>query len=109
MSLVSRKVVLTFDDGPGPSTEGLLDVLSRHGARATFFVLGRNLLGEALGGDAERALSITVRALREGHVLGNHTMTHARVLEADDLEREVAECDHLLRRSYAASGEVAPP
>ena len=34
---------LTYDDGPGPSTEALLDVLEAAGARATFFLLGRNL------------------------------------------------------------------
>src|SRR5512144_3274869 len=34
---------LTFDDGPGPSTSALLDVLRDSGVRATFFLLGRNV------------------------------------------------------------------
>src|SRR5690606_3251063 len=38
------KVALTFDDGPDPEvTPRVLDVLSAHGARATFFMIGRNL------------------------------------------------------------------
>ena len=34
----TKIVFLTFDDGPGPYTSELLDVLARHGAKATFFV-----------------------------------------------------------------------
>jgi chitin deacetylase len=101
-------VALTFDDGPGPSTERLLDVLARHGARATFFVLGMNLQGGALGGEGWRARSITTRAARDGHLLGNHTMTHAPELPPDELLAEVAACDELLRQCYASAGRPAP-
>jgi peptidoglycan/xylan/chitin deacetylase (PgdA/CDA1 family) len=101
-------VALTFDDGPGPSTERLLDVLARHGARATFFVLGRNLEGGALGGDGARARGLATRAAREGHLLGNHTMTHARELPPEELLAEVATCDELLLRCYRDAGLPAP-
>ena len=38
-----RAVALTFDDGPHPEdTPAMLDVLGRHGARGTFFFLGKN-------------------------------------------------------------------
>jgi peptidoglycan/xylan/chitin deacetylase (PgdA/CDA1 family) len=97
-------VALTFDDGPGPSTEPLLDVLARNGAVATFFVLGRNLRGEALGGDAKWAQRITDRTARDGHLLGNHTMSHARDVPTDALLDEVEACDGLLRASYARVG-----
>jgi chitin deacetylase len=63
------RIALTFDDGPGPATPTLLDLLLAHGVRATFFLLGQNLL-------ALRATA--VRMAREGHVLGNHTFTHGR-------------------------------
>ena len=33
-------VALTFDDGPAPWTEPILDELERHGGHGTFFVLG---------------------------------------------------------------------
>ena len=34
------EVALTYDDGPGRSTEAVLDLLDRHGAQATFFMVG---------------------------------------------------------------------
>lgn len=61
---------MTFDDGPGALTAGLLDVLGAAGARATFNVLG--------GRVAEREPLIR-RALEEGHEIGNHGMDHERL------------------------------
>lgn len=55
----------TFDDGPDPATTpALLDVLRRHGARATFF-----LLGERAAAHPE----LVARVVAEGHEIGNHT------------------------------------
>ncbi|MER6831262.1 polysaccharide deacetylase family protein [Streptosporangium sp. NPDC000563] len=67
----SRCVALTFDDGPGTYTESLLDILARHRARATFFVVGRMVLG-----DGEKTLR---RMVAEGHELGNHTWDHPQL------------------------------
>jgi peptidoglycan/xylan/chitin deacetylase (PgdA/CDA1 family) len=62
-------VALTFDDGPHPErTPRLLDVLARQGARATFFVVGRQVL---------RHPALARRMAREGHLLANHTLSHA--------------------------------
>jgi peptidoglycan/xylan/chitin deacetylase (PgdA/CDA1 family) len=59
---------LTFDDGPDPeTTPRLLDLLARHGARATFFVLGRRV---------ERHPGLAARIAAEGHALGNHSWDH---------------------------------
>jgi peptidoglycan-N-acetylglucosamine deacetylase len=74
---VAPVFALTFDDGPGPSTAALLDVLREAGVKATFFLLGRNVV-EAPWGDAPSARSMAVRAAREGHSLGNHTYSHFR-------------------------------
>lgn len=64
-----RAVALTFDDGPAPGvTDRILDVLGKFGARATFFCVGSQL--KAHGGLARRAV-------REGHLLGNHSFSHA--------------------------------
>src|SRR4051794_34593632 len=38
----NKCLALTFDDGPGPYTARLLDMLKRRSVRATFFVIGRN-------------------------------------------------------------------
>jgi chitin deacetylase len=83
------KVALTFDDGPGPATAALLEVLAARGARATFFLLGRNV---------ERARAVAVQLLRDGHVVGNHTYSHARpdAIDAPTLVDEIARTDALL-------------
>ncbi len=62
---------LTFDDGPHPeSTPRLLDILEKHQARATFF-----MVGEA----AQRYPEIVRRAAQAGHSIGNHTWDHVAV------------------------------
>lgn len=61
-------VALTFDDGPNPSsTPELLDLLSRRGIPATFFVNGDR---------TARHPEIIREILARGHVLGNHTYRH---------------------------------
>ena len=57
-------IYLTFDDGPGPYTAELLDVLKKYGVKVTFFVTGR-------GDD-----SLILREYNEGHTVGLHTFSH---------------------------------
>ena len=62
-------IALTFDDGPDPIyTPRVLDVLNKHRARATFFVLGAR---------AERYPELIRRMRAEGHTVGTHTQHHA--------------------------------
>jgi peptidoglycan-N-acetylglucosamine deacetylase len=62
-----RDVALTFDDGPGPYTPGVLSVLEHFHVHATFFEIGEML----------RYFSTsTERELRDGDVIGDHTETH---------------------------------
>src|SRR5688572_4670439 len=62
-----RVVWLTIDDGPGDDTPAMLDLLDRHRARATFFVVG----------DRAAARPELLREIvRRGHTLGNHSATH---------------------------------
>ncbi len=58
---------LTFDDGPGPQTGAVLDILAGAGVRATFCQVGSQLQDFP---DTER------RILREGHTLCNHSWSH---------------------------------
>lgn len=59
------RFALTVDDGPSAvTTPALLDVLARHRARATFFLLGE---------EAARHPELVARISGEGHELGNHT------------------------------------
>jgi len=99
--------VLTFDDGPGPSTGALLDVLDAAGVRATFFVLGRNVeeapWDEAPGG-AARARALAVRALRGGHALGNHSWSHQYPIDGDAFLDELDRVDALIRALRREAG-----
>ena len=63
------EVALTIDDGPDPSvTPAVLDLLDRHGARATFFCIGRQAR-------AERELCREI--VRRGHSVQNHSDRHS--------------------------------
>ncbi len=65
-------LALTFDDGPNPAvTPGLLDLLDRHGARATFFLVGKHV---------RAAAGLAREIAGRGHSLGNHTETHPSLL-----------------------------
>jgi len=65
-----KTIYLTFDDGPGPYTAQLLDVLARYGAKATFFVTGNGRYYD------QDYTDLIGRAYREGHAIGVHTLTH---------------------------------
>lgn len=99
------RVALTFDDGPGPATAELLDILRDAGVRATFFVLGRNV-EEApwCDGDAARARALVTRALRDGHVVGNHTYSHARPEEYLGLAGDLLRADEVIRARRRDAG-----
>jgi cellulose synthase/poly-beta-1,6-N-acetylglucosamine synthase-like glycosyltransferase/peptidoglycan/xylan/chitin deacetylase (PgdA/CDA1 family) len=63
-----RTIALTFDDGPDPRwTPQVLDVLRRHGAHATFFVIGAHV--------AEHP-GLVRRTVGAGNEVGSHTYTH---------------------------------
>lgn len=64
-----RKVIyLTFDDGPVPEqTPWVLDLLRKHGIRATFFCVGDNV---------RKHPDLFRRLVEEGHSVGNHTFNH---------------------------------
>jgi len=62
------EVYLTFDDGPHPvGTPALLDVLRRHEVTATFFLVGTAV---------ERFPDAVDAIVADGHLVGNHSMTH---------------------------------
>ncbi len=63
-------VFLTFDDGPTPGiTEWILATLDKYDAKATFFVLGKNI---------EMYPDLYQRILDAGHRVGNHTYSHQK-------------------------------
>ena len=68
----SRKIALTFDDGPNPAvTPRLLELFERHSVRATFFLIGK----------FARACPELVKEISaRGHLVGNHSDTHANLI-----------------------------
>ncbi|MGC2743893.1 MAG: polysaccharide deacetylase family protein [Candidatus Angelobacter sp.] len=84
------EMALTFDDGPNdPHTMRLLDVLAKHNARATFFLIGRYVRQRP---DIARAI------LAAGHEIGNHTDSHPNLVlvSAGRLRQELSDCGKAL-------------
>lgn len=79
VSTTEPVAALTFDDGPHPvSTPQVLDVLARHGARATFFMVGQQ---------ARRHPGLVRQVAAAGHAIGNHTWDHRSLTELSGRER----------------------
>ena len=90
---IHKVVALTFDDGPHPEhTPKILDVLARHGVKATFFVIGER---------AEAHPEIVRRIIAEGHLVGNHTYSHSNRfpwMRDEKMREDIHWCDVVLQR-----------
>lgn len=90
-----RRIALTFDDGPNPIlTPQILDLLDRHNARATFFLIGRNV---------QRWPKLAAEIAARGHEIGNHTQNHLLLplLPWRLVLREMRRAEHAI---HAATG-----
>jgi peptidoglycan/xylan/chitin deacetylase (PgdA/CDA1 family) len=104
LPLQPKELVLTFDDGPWPTTTPkVLDALKRECVQATFFLLGRNVQAHP---------QLARRELAEGHSLGHHSFSHPllghmRLAEAEaEINRGIAADEYALygqRRSDPAT------
>ncbi|MBF8248850.1 MAG: polysaccharide deacetylase [Bacteroidetes bacterium] len=100
----SSAIHLTFDDGPHPAaTRTVLQILKSRNAKATFFLLGRNI---------ENLPAITRQIVDEGHSVGNHTFDHSllvmrsRGFVIDQLQRTE---DALLKATGKKTRLFRPP
>jgi peptidoglycan/xylan/chitin deacetylase (PgdA/CDA1 family) len=88
-----RGIALTFDDGPHPVyTPRVLEILDRFQAQATFFVIGRHL---------KEWGTLAAEASRRGHVIGNHSFNHLRLmnfLSGPRLRQEIRACQQEIER-----------
>jgi peptidoglycan/xylan/chitin deacetylase (PgdA/CDA1 family) len=94
----SRCCAITFDDGPTPATSAALDILAEQKVPATFFVLGRHV---------RRRPDLVCRMQAEGHAVGLHGLTHAKLhgREAPEVDGQITGALEALR---AAGVEPAP-
>jgi peptidoglycan-N-acetylglucosamine deacetylase len=75
----SKIVALTFDDGPNPNTEALLDILDLCGVKATFFVVGSQV---------EMRKDLVRSMMERGHEIENHTYSHRNMTQLTELDAE---------------------
>jgi len=91
-----NEVALTYDDGPNDAaTLPLLDILARHNARATFFMIGSFV---------RQHPEIVRQVHAAGHLIGNHTNTHPwlTMLPAKQIREELRTCNEALEDTLGA-------
>lgn len=92
------ELIFTFDDGPNPrTTPAVLDALAKHHIHAVFFMVGEMAANK-------QSAEIIARIVREGHIIGNHTMTHQDLCRLKDEDRAAREIDDAKRTIEQASG-----
>ena len=99
----SRRLALTFDDGPNdPWTLRLLEVLARHAVRSTFFLIGSFV--------SERP-EIAQQIASAGHAIGNHTYTHPNLIftAAREVESQIKRCSHVLTQTLGQHSNLFRP
>lgn len=97
-----RRIALTLDDGPSEATPAFLDLLDRHGVRATFFLCGQNV---------ERLPETARRISRGGHEIGNHTYTHPPLLLRGSaaLRREIGDTQRIIEQTVGERPRLFRP
>lgn len=99
-----KRVAITFDDGPHRVyTKELLDGLAERNVHATFFVVGKNIVGNE---------ELIERMDQEGHLIGNHTYDHVKIcdMSGEDACEQVEKTSALVREITGHDTEfVRPP
>jgi peptidoglycan/xylan/chitin deacetylase (PgdA/CDA1 family) len=93
---VDKCVALTFDDGPGPFTDRLLDVLGDADGKATFFMIGNKVAADPVG---------AMRVAQAGMEIGNHTWEHPNMttIPAEFVPAQLARANEAIT---AATGQT---
>src|SRR6266567_5537199 len=96
-------IAITFDDGPSATlTPKLLDILAAHHIKATFFVIGENVVEHP---------EIVARAAREGHEIGNHSWSHPNFgkMSDDGVRSQVQRTDDAIKGATGARPTLLRP
>ena len=98
----NKVIALTFDDGPGPHTAHLLDILDQYGAKATFF-----LIGSKVSSQANVVRSIHAR----GHQLGNHSWSHPELpkLPVNQIAGEIDRTNDAIKQATGVTPAILRP
>lgn len=91
----TKKVFLTFDDGPSGNTDAILDVLKENDVKATFFVVGKT---------DEKSISLYKRIVDEGHTIALHSYSHKYEEIYDSLEKYKEDLNNISQVVYEATG-----
>ena len=91
----TKKVYLTFDDGPGSQSGKILDILKKNHVKATFFVTVKE--------DAS-SKKIYQRIVKEGHTLAMHSYSHIQDVIYDSKEAFEKDLKQINRCLYEATG-----
>lgn len=91
-----KMIALTFDDGPGPYTDELLDGLEKLNAKSSFFLVGKKI---------DKYHDTVVRMAQNGHLVGNHTYSHVKLtaLSPDEIKKEIDKTNEKIK---AITGEA---
>lgn len=106
-----KLIAFTFDDGPGPYTDKLLDALNQRGAKATFFMLGQNV---------DNYPDAVKKAVETGHEIASHSWDHPNFnggMSSDSIYSQIGDTNavlkkydgkdyHLLRCPYGESNDT---
>jgi len=98
-------IALTFDDGPSEHTSRIVDTLSRHGGKASFFVLGNKL---------EEGKEIVLRTHATGNEIISHSWTHCKEpnlseLSEDEMRKELTDTHEAIRAMVGDSPKMFRP
>ncbi len=103
------ELFLTFDDGPFPVTLQILDVLKKHGARATFFIVLQRK------GDRQAQYKSLQRMVNEGHAIANHGVDHDPMTKKGykattpaEVQKDFDDNSRILKDVFTANKQTAP-
>lgn len=98
-----REVALTFDDAPDPIyTPKILDILKNKGVKATFFLVGKRVQAHP---------EIVKRMVQEGHIIGNHSYSHAKLTNLNNgaFHKQIMKTDQLIKKITGYSPAIVRP
>lgn len=93
----TKRMALTFDDGPSQFTAGILDAFAHYGGQGTFYVVGQRV---------HRYAHLLNRMIEQGHEIGNHTWAHERLPlhTPERVHSTISRTSHII---YETTGVVA--